>query len=74
MTEVSPAIQLVDVEEPGTSCTSTVPTPSSPRSGTRSMTALAELRTAYHDGTAPPRWRAGGGAVVGYVGADVPAS
>ena len=37
------------------------------------MSALDELRAAYHERNgAAARWRAGGGTVVGYVGADVP--
>jgi hypothetical protein len=37
------------------------------------MSALAELRAAYRERNAEAaRWRAGGGTVVGYVGADVP--
>ena len=37
------------------------------------MSALAELRAAYRErNAAAARWRAGGGTVVGYVGADVP--
>ena len=37
------------------------------------MSALDELRAAYRErNAAAARWRAGGGTVVGYVGADVP--